>query len=218
MMRTGSAVLAAVVALAAADARAEEPLPWARGTLAPAAEGRVAPSPEVTRLVFGVGLNYFVARGFSLGLALSDELLVYANNTRARLPTLDEQVPTNMVHLTPNARWTFFRRFRFSPYVYTGLGPTFFNNNRGIIGHWEAGPGAYVGLVGGLFLDLGVVFSGNFPLEQCKGAYLYQPPDARAEPIQKGECAFSWAPKIGIAYAFGFGKVRKKAQQSENDL
>ena len=166
--------------------------------------------------MFGVGLNYFVARGFSLGLSLSDELLIYPNNTRARLPTLEEQVPTNVVYLTPSARWTFFRRFRFSPYVYTGIGATFFNNDRGIIGHWEAGPGAYVGLVGGVVPRPWAWCSrATSPWSSATLRIRTARSDARAAPIQMGECAFSWAPKIGIAYAFGFNKARKKAQQRE---
>ena len=203
----------AVGAFALPASAAEEPLPWSRGTLAPGAAVRVGPAPQVTRLVFGVGLDYFVAKGFSFGLSLTDELLIYSNSVRGRLPAVEKQLPTNLLYLIPSLRWAFFRRFRFSPYVYTGIGPAFFNNGGGVYGHWEAGPGAYIGLVGGLFLDLGVVFSGGFPGGKCNSAFVYQPPDAMAEPVQLTDCAFTWAPKIGLAYAFGFGTARRRAQQ-----
>jgi hypothetical protein len=214
-----SGVAALVVAIAGPrDAvAADRPLPWSRGTLAPGVALGVGPGSDITSLSFGVGLDYFVSRGFSLGLTFSDELLIYSSSTRGRLPSIEDQLPTNIFYIVPTARWVFFRRFRFSPYVFAGIGPAFFNNDNGIVGHWQAGPSAYIGLVGGLFLDLGVVFSGKFPASRCDRAFVYRPPEASAGPVQLSECAFSWAPKIGIAYAFGFGEQRERRKRREGE-
>jgi hypothetical protein len=195
---------------------AEEPLPWSRGTLAPGVAIEVSPGRDVTSLSVGVGLDYFVGRGFSLGLTFSDEVLVYSSSIRGRLPNIEKQLPTNIFYVVPTARWVFFRRFRFSPYVFAGIGPAVLNNGNGILGHWQAGPSAYIGLVGGLFLDVGVVFSGHFPAAGCDERFAYRPPEPSGVPVQVGECAFSWAPKIGLAYAFGFGKQRERARRSES--
>ncbi len=195
----------------------DDPHPWSRGTLAPGvAVGVGRGSSDITRLSFGVGLDWFAGRGFSLGLSVHDELLVYSSSIRGRLPNVEDQLPTNVIYVIPTVRWVFFRRFRFSPYVFAGIGPAFLNNDAGIIGHWQAGPSAYVGLVGNLFLDLGVVFSGGFPGRQCNAAFLYQPPESNAGAVQLPECEFSWAPKIGLAYAFGFGGAseRRRSRRS----
>jgi hypothetical protein len=204
--------LAFLVTLAGAReaVAADEPLPWARDTLAPGVAIGVGPTPDVTSLSFGVGLDYFVGRGFSLGLHVHDELLVYSPSLRGRLPDIESQLPTNMLYVVPTARWVFFRRFRFSPYVFAGIGPAFLNNDNGVLGHWQAGPSAYIGLVGGLFLDIGVVFSGHFPGTRCDATFVYRPPEPSGTPVPVGECAFSWAPKIGLAYAFGFADRRER--------
>ena len=191
---------------------ADEPLPWSRGTLAPGVAIGVSPDTNLTSLSFGVGLDYYLGRGFSLGFSFSDELLVYSSSIRGRLPDVEDQLPTNIFYFTPTVRWVFFRRYRFSPYVFAGIGTALLNNQHGIVGHWQAGPSAYIGLVRGLFLDLGVVFSGQFPGEACNRAFVYRPPESSADPVQVSECSFSWAPKIGIAYAFGFGQQRERRQ------
>jgi hypothetical protein len=208
-------VAAVVVMATARDAAAEEPLPWSRGTLAPRAEIGVGPGSDVTSLRFGVGLDWFAGRGFSLGVTVHDELLVYSSSIRGRLPDIEDQLPTNIIYVVPTARWVFFRRFRFSPYVFAGIGPAFLNNDHGIIGHWQAGPSAYIGLVGGLFLDVGVVFSGGFPGRQCNASFLYRPPESTSGAVQLSECEFSWSPKIGLAYAFGFAEKKKQRRPPE---
>jgi hypothetical protein len=199
-------------AMAARAVAADEPLPWSRGTLAPGVAIGVSPDTNLTSLSIGVGLDYYVGRGFSLGVSFSDELLVYSSSIRGRLPDVADQLPTNIFYFTPTARWVFFRRYRFSPYVFAGIGPALLNNEHGVVGHWQAGPSAYIGLVRGLFLDLGVVFSGQFPGDACNRAFVYRPPESSAGPVQVSECSFSWAPKIGIAYAFGFGQQRERRE------
>ena len=44
----------------------DDPHPWSRGTLAPGVTIGVGPGSDVTSLSFGVGLDWFAGRGFSL--------------------------------------------------------------------------------------------------------------------------------------------------------
>lgn len=201
----------AAVALAAwlggaaeAEAAEDDGRPWAQGTVVPNFGFGFGYSQDLVSLSFGVGAGYYIANGFSLGLSVDDEVLLYSKALRGELPDLENQIPTNVFSLTPTAQWVFLRRPRFSPYVFAGIGPVFFNNGNGVHGHWTAGPGAYVGLAGPLWLDLGVGFSGLFPTQQCNEAFEYQPAGPDLDPIPVLDyCSFRWGPRIGLVLALG---------------
>lgn len=160
-------------------------------------------SQDLVSLSFGVGGSYFVANGFSFGLHVDDEVLLYSKSLKGDLPDLENQIPTNVFSLTPVAQWVFLRRPRFSPYIFAGLGPVFLNNDNGVFGHWTAGPGAYVGLGGPVWLDLGVGFSGLFPTDACNDTFEYQP-GAGLDPVPVLDyCSFRWGPRVGIVLALG---------------
>jgi hypothetical protein len=183
--------------------------PWRKGTLAPSFEFGFGYRRDAISLGFGVGLGYYIIDGLSLGLELDDTVSLYSANRRSRHPNLGDEVPTNLVRLTPTVRYVFFRRYRFSPYVEAGIGPTFLNNGHGPLGHWKAGPGVFIGLTGPLFLDVGVVFSGFFPVDRCDSAFDYAPAGADPVGVLDGVCAFDWGPRVGLALAFDVAKNKR---------
>lgn len=173
---------------------------------------------DVASLNFGVGAGYFVADGFSFGLRVDDEVLIFSESLRGELPDIENQLPTNIFSLTPTAQWVFLRRPRFSPYLLAGIGPVFFNNGNGVFGHWTAGPGAYIGLAGPLWLDLGVSFSGMFPTQQCNARFEYQPAAAAQEPIPVIDyCSFRWGPRLGLVLALGTRRARSQTRARPAD-
>ncbi len=199
-------LLAPAQASAAPD---EQGRPWARGTVVPSFGLGFGYSQDLVSLSFGLGGSYFIADGFSLGLHLDDEILLYSKSLKGELPDLENQIPTNVFSLTPVFQWVFLRRPRFSPYIFGGLGPVFFNNDSGVFGHWTAGPGAYVGLGGPVWLDLGVGFSGLFPTQSCNDAFVYEPggQGSGLEPIPVLDyCSFRWGPRLGLVLALGGGR------------
>jgi len=173
--------------------------PWTRGTLAPRGAIEFGYSREFVSLGVGLGLTYFVVPGLALGLGLEDTILLYSADLQARIPNLHDEVPTNMLRITPSIQWVFVRRPRFSPYLRVGMGPTLFNNHGGTFGHWRAEPGVFVALVGPLYLDLGVGFSGMFPTARCNDVFA---------PVQ-GVCSFSWGPRLGFVASFATGRRRE---------
>ncbi len=217
--RLASLVLAVVAASTVAwvgDASAaddERGNPWAKGTIRPSVGLGFGYSPELVTLRFGVGASYFVANGFSLGLHLDDEVLIYSKQFKSDFPGIEDQLPTNAFRMTPIAQWVFFRRPRFSPYVFGGVGPVFFNHDNGVVGHWVAGPGAYISIAGPVYLDVGVAFSGMFPAGKCNNAFEYSAPSGNLVQAEvNGYCQFGWGPRLGIVISFG---KRSKKKQPE---
>lgn len=201
------------VSPSAGAAEDERGRPWAKGTVVPNFGFGFGYSQDLISLSFGVGASYFIAHGFSLGLHVDDEILIYSDALERDLPDLENQLPTNVFSLTPVAQWVFLRRPRFSPYVFAGLGPVFFNNDNGVFGHWTAGPGAYIGVGGPVWIDLGVAFSGLFPTQQCNESFEYQPSATGAEPIPVLDyCSFRWGPRLGLVLALGRSR-RETAQR-----
>lgn len=185
--------------------------PWARGTLVPSFGFGFGYSRDLISLGFGLGASYYIANGFSVGLQLDDQVLIYSKSLKADLPNIENQIPTNVFRLTPVAQWVFVRRPRFSPYVFGGVGPAFFNNDNGVFGHWTAGPGAYIGVGGPLYIDLGVGFSGMFPTDACNDAFVYEPETGFSPGVQVLEyCSFRWGPRLGIVLSFGGSSGRKR--------
>lgn len=199
---TAITLLASAVALAPATASAKrdaEGRPWARGTLSLGGGIGFGFSEDLTVLGLGIGAGYFVAHGFELGLRVHDTQLFWSDGARMRLPGLQSDVPTNMFELLPFARWVPFRSRGFSPYIQAGVGPVFLNHGGGVMARWEATPGAYIGIVGPVYLDLGVTFASTFTAQRCADAFAY-----RGDPnvISPSFCGFRWGPRIGLGVGF----------------
>lgn len=215
--RVGRAMLASALALGTAlapaaavharDGAGLDNRPWGRRTLLPSFGFGLGFSRDATSLGFGLGFRYFAIAGLGLGLSLSDSVLIFSESIKSNYPGINKQVPTNTFYLTPSAQYVFFRSRWFSPYVHAGVGPAFFNNRRGVIGHWVAGPGAYINVGGPVYLTVGVDFSGMFPVGKCNDAYLYRGSAANVQ--LSGFCSFNWSPNLGLVVAFGGGKRRR---------
>lgn len=214
-----AAVLASTVALAwpaEAAAAPRDDRPWGRGVMRPTFG--LSPwgllNQDVASLSFGLGFNYFIVNGLSLGLGLSDTIFIYRSAFKAQYPGIETQLPTNMLEVTPTLQYVFFRSRRFSPYVYGGVGPVFFNHGAGTHGQWVAGPGVYINVSGPLYVSLGVGFSGLFPGGRCNDALTYQPQDAMGQGVLLDLCSFRWGPQVGIVLAFGSGRQRERRPPS----
>jgi hypothetical protein len=115
-----------------------------------------------------------------------------------------------MLELTPTLQYVFFRSRRFSPFVYGGVGPVFFNHGAGTHGQWVAGPGVSINVAGPLYVNLGVGFSGLFPTGRCNDALTYQPEDPTVPGVLLDLCSFRWGPQVGMVLAFGGGRGRER--------
>jgi len=194
------------VAMAARDPDA--PRPWGKGTMMPTFGFGLGLGREATQIGFGLGFRYFVAGGLGLGLSLSNSITIFSESLKSEYPGLTKRIPTNIFRITPSAQYVFYRSRWFSPYVHAGVGPSFLNNKGGTLGHWVAGPGAYIGIGGPVYLNVGVDFSSMFPAGKCDRAYRYA---GEGGDVQfKGYCGFSWGPNIGIVVSFG-GRSTKRA-------
>ncbi|MEZ4382239.1 MAG: hypothetical protein R3A79_12885 [Nannocystaceae bacterium] len=206
--------VAALGLTSTADARAPHDggdRPWKRGILMPSVGLGAGFSSTLTQVQIGLGASYFVANGLAFGLNVSDTIFIFSQDFRATYPGIEDQVATNMLRVMPTARWVFWRNRWFSPYVFGGAGPVFLNHGGGTVGEWNAGPGAYIGLGGPVFLDLGVGFSARFPREKCDEAFYYNGPDAAGQVIDA--CSFRWGPRIGLVLAFGGGRSSRRARR-----
>lgn len=203
--------IACVLATPAHAARAnpsDGPRPWGRDTVMPTFGFGMGFSREATSLGFGLGFRYFALAGLGLGVSLSDSILIFSDSIKSSYPGIHKQVPTNTVFITPSVQYVFFRSRWFSPFVHAGVGPAIFNNQQGVVGHWVAGPGAFIGIGGPVFLNVGVDFSGMFPSGKCNDAYRYH---GTAADVQfSGFCSFSWSPNIGLVVAFGGGGKKRR--------
>lgn len=206
---------AIAIAMTPTDAAAKDDdrgRPWGRRTVLPTFGFGVGIGRDFTSLGFGLGASYFVAHGFAVGLSLTDSVLILKDSLKSEFPGVNKQIPTNVFSLTPTLQYVFFRSRWFSPYVHAGVGPAFFNNQRGTVGAWLAGPGAFIGIGGPVYLNIGVDFFGKFPIGKCNRAYTYE---SAQESVQfQGFCSFGWSPNIGIVVAFGGGGRSRRARPS----
>ncbi len=195
------------VALAARDGDPKRP--WGRGTLMPTFGFGLGLGRDATQIGLGVGVRYFVVGGLGVGLSLSDSITIFSESLKSEFPGLTKRIPTNTFRITPSLQYVFYRSRWFSPYVHAGVGPSIFNNGRGVVGHWVAGPGAYIGIGGPVYLNVGVEFSSMFPSGKCNRAYRYSgdTPDVQFD----GFCGFNWGPNLGIVVAFGGGRSKRRA-------
>ncbi len=218
------AALALALALAATDAAADDK-PFPRGTISGSLGlgGSFGRGRDLNTLSFGAGFLYFLWGGqwnsLGLGLSVDDSVLLYSNAIKSSIAGIEKQTATNIFRITPKAQFTIVRTRWFTPYVIGGVGPTFYNNKGGVGGHWIAGPGAFIGVGGPVFIDVGVNFTGMFPSGHCKDAFRLNgggPPVLDPTP-----CGFSWFPRVGLTLAFGVGGSgrgdRKRKRRGHKD-
>jgi hypothetical protein len=215
--RVGVAAVAAVAAVAvvawpaAAAAEPSEDTPFGPGvtTLELDLSSWGLFDPNLTSLAFSLGSKRYLLGGFAVGLSLADTIVFYRDAFEARHPGIAAQLPTNILEITPLVQYVFFRSRWFSPYVYGGVGPVFFNHGGGTHGQWSGGPGVYVHVRGPIFASLGVGFSGLFPSGRCNDALVYQPSGSEAPGVPVDLCSFRWGPQLGVTLAFG-GRGRER--------
>lgn len=208
---TPFAVALAIVttfATAASAAPSRDGRPWGRGTMQPTFGLGLGLGRDATHLAFGLGFRYFVVGGLGVGLSLSDSITIFSSSLKADFPGVNKQIPTNTFRITPSLQYVFYRSRWFSPYAHAGVGPAIFNNGGGVVGNWVAGPGAYIGIGGPVYLNVGVDFSSMFPRSTCDRAYRYE--SAAALVQFEGYCGFRWGPTIGLVVAFGGGRNRRR--------
>ncbi|MEX1362653.1 MAG: hypothetical protein AB1Z98_05965 [Nannocystaceae bacterium] len=217
----GASMLAAVALASPGPAHAEgrrDDRPWSRGTLMPSfGIGAGGLFSDIANINFGLGFNYYIINGLSMGLSFSDTVLIYRSAIKARYPGIAEQLPTNIFDITPTLQYVFFRSRRFSPYVFGGVGPVFFNHGAGTYGQWTAGPGVFLNVAGPLFVNVGVGFSGLFPTGRCQDALTYQPSDPMTGGVLLDLCSFRWGPQLGLVVAFGGGRKGRRQRRQEQE-
>jgi hypothetical protein len=201
------AILTAIASPVSAAPSRERP--WGRGTMQPTFGFGLGLGRDATQLGFGLGFRYFVVGGLGVGLSLSDSITIFSSSLKNDFPGVNKQIPTNTFRITPSLQYVFYRSRWFSPYAHAGVGPAIFNNGGGVVGQWVAGPGAYIGIGGPVYLNVGVDFSSMFPRGKCDRAYRYE---AAGSTVQfEGYCGFSWGPNIGLVVAFGGGRGKRRA-------
>jgi hypothetical protein len=177
--------------------------PFARGTFVPALSVGAGFSQDLTVIGVGLGASYFLVHGLAAGLQASNTFLIWSSGIKARYDGIEDEIPTNVVRLTPTLQYVFWRSRWFSPYVLGGLGPVFFNHGGGTLGEWTAAPGALIGLGGPVYLDLGVAFSGIFPRADCDAAFSYTDTSDPPRTVSvEGFCGFRWGPRLGFLFSF----------------
>ncbi|MEM9455569.1 MAG: hypothetical protein AAGF11_15415 [Myxococcota bacterium] len=213
---TAAALLAAAITLVgprSAQAASSDDRPWGKGTLVPTfGLGAGGFFSDLAYVGFGLGFNYYLINGLSAGLSLSDTILIYRSSLKAQYPGIERELPTNIFDITPTLQYVFFRSRRFSPYVYSGVGPVFFNHGAGTHGQWVAGPGVFFNVAGPVYLNVSVAFSGMFPAQRCRDALTY---DSSAGPVQLDLCSFQWGPQIGAVLAFGGRRAQQRRRERE---
>jgi hypothetical protein len=199
--------------------------PWGRGTVMPSLGFGASFSSDIHVLSFGLGASYFVWDGLAVGLDVYDTVYIYRDDFKRAFPGIDKTSPTNEVLLLPTLQYVFLRRMRISPYVTGGVGPVFYNHQRGTIGQWLVGTGAYFKLWGPVALVVGIDFMANFPDSKWRNAFSWDPPpdpvtgddpgpgSIRGCALVHNPCSFNISPNIGLAFVIGPKAKRAKKQQ-----
>lgn len=89
---------------AASEAHAgvdEQGRPWAKGSIVPELGIGFGYSEDLTSLRFGLGARYFVINGLSVGLSLSDTVLIFSGEYKSQFDDLTNNIPTNIFEITP---------------------------------------------------------------------------------------------------------------------
>ncbi len=218
---TGAGVLAAVAVALACPTEAEaaptprDDRPFGKGTWLPTfGLGAGGFFSDIANVSVGLGFNYFLVHGLSAGLSFSDTILIYRSALKAQYPGIEDSLPTNIFDITPSLRYVFLRSRRFSPYVFAGAGPVFFNHGAGTHGQWAAGPGVFFNVGGPLFVNVSVTFSSMFPVDRCNDAVTYESDEGA---IQLGVCSFQWGPQLGAVLAFGGGRAERRRRREQQE-
>lgn len=196
------ALLAALICVAPSTAHADDGKPFGKGTPRFSLGVGAGFSESLTVVSIGASGGYFIVNGLEVGGQIDNTFLIWGPETKAEFPRINKEVPSNVFRVTPTLRWVFFRTRWFSPYVRAGVGPTILNNGAGVLGHWLAQPGAFIGVGKHVFIDVGVSFSMNFPTTDCREAFTYAPDPSGPSAEVSGFCGFQWAPRLGLSVAF----------------
>ncbi len=216
---TLSLVVAALALPSLAAARPCSPKPddkpWTRGTLMPSfGLGGSFYRGGGGNLLVAAGLNYFFVNNLALGLQLRNFSTFLPSSYKADYPGIEKQIPTNEFSMIPGVTVMLYRSYRFTPYIYGGVGPVFLNHKRGVVGEWNAGPGLLIGIGRRMALDVGVNFSMRFPGDKCDAAYSYA--GATSNVVFFGACGLRWGIRAGLVFGFGVGRQRHQAPPPED--
>lgn len=189
--------------------------PWTRGTLMPSfGLGGSFYRGGGGNLLVAAGLNYFFINNLGLGLQLRNFTTFLPSYYKSQYPGIEKQIPTNEFSMIPGVTVMLYRSFRFTPYIYGGVGPVFLNHKRGVVGEWNAGPGFLIGIGRRMALDIGVNFSMRFPGEKCDAAYSYNGDGSNA--VFFGACGIRWGIRAGLVFGFGVGRQKHQAPPPED--
>ncbi|MBK7830228.1 hypothetical protein [Nannocystis sp.] len=216
---TVSLVVAALAWPSLAAARPFSPKPddkpWTRGTLMPSfGLGGSFYRGGGGNLLVAAGLNYFFVNNLALGLQLRNFSTFLPSYYKQDYPGIEKQIPTNEFSMIPGVTVMLYRSYRFTPYIYGGVGPVFLNHKRGVVGEWNAGPGLLIGIGRRMALDIGVNFSMRFPGDKCDAAYSYA--GATSNVVFFGACGLRWGIRAGLVFGFGVGRQRHQAPPPED--
>jgi hypothetical protein len=184
--------------------REHDDRPFGRGTIVPRVGLGFGYSRDLFTLGWAAGGGYFVANGLEVGGIVSGTHLFWSSEMRAAYPGIQATLPNALIEITPLLRYVFFRNRWFSPYIFAGVGPTFFNNDAPVIGHWTTGPGFFIGLGRYAFLDISLRFSGRFPGGTCNNAFsgVFETAEGPVRLQVRSFCGFRWNPGIGVGFRF----------------
>ncbi len=185
-----------------ADARPElEPATrWTRGTWTAGLGATVGiPAGLTTLSAVARGGNYVIT-GLELGLEAEFSVFLWNTALTAQWREFAARLPTFAFRATPTLRYTPLRREAFAIYLLAGLGPTIFNRDGHVAGHWLVSPGMLIWLGGGVHLDLAFRFTSPFPRETCEAAFAVDTPEAGDS--LHGYCDFRFGPHVGLVYSF----------------
>jgi len=184
--------------------------PWTSGTLMPSfGLGGSFYRGGGGNLLVAAGLNYFFVNNLAVGLNLRNFTTFLPSYYKMDFPGIEKQIPTNEFSMIPGLTVMLYRSFRFTPYIYGGVGPVFLNHKRGVVGEWNAGPGFLIGIGRRMALDIGVNFSMRFPGEKCDAAYSYNGSGGNA--VFFGACGIRWGIRAGLVFGFGVGRQKHAA-------
>jgi hypothetical protein len=146
-----------------------------------------------------------------VGLSFSNAFTIYGEGFASAYTGIRSRSPTWEGDLVPSVLVVPYRSRWFSPYVLGGIGPRFVNNGKPTLAVWQAGAGAFIGLGGPVFLDIGVGFQQAFPRDRCDRAYTFETTETPAALVTLGgACLVTISPRIGLAIGLGVGRGERK--------
>ena len=173
---------------------------WTKGTWTAGLGATVGIPEGMTTLSAIARGGYDVATGLELGLEAEFTVFLWNTALTAQWREFAERLPTFAFRATPTLRYTPLRRETFAIYMLAGLGPTIFNREGAVAGHWLVSPGMLIWLGGGVHLDLAFRFTSPFPRESCEAAFTVDTPEAGDSLY--GYCDFRFGPHVGLVFSF----------------